>query len=307
MIPPARRARPPSYRSLLAEKQMLIVLDNARDETQVRPLLPASPRCLVIVTSRTQLTGLVATEGARLLSLDVLTGTEAREMLALRLGAGRVTAEPVARDEMISLCARLPLALAVTAARAAAHPRFPLASLAAELRDEQSRLRMLEGGDPTTSLRAVFSWSYKNLTSAAARMFRLLGLHPGARFTAPVVASLADTTVDDARELLRELVRAYLLAELTPGHYAFHDLLRAYAAHECQARDGEDHQKAALTRLFDYYLAAAGAAMNTLAPAERHRRPEVPPPATPLPPLDTPDAASAWLSAERPDHSLGPP
>jgi DNA-binding SARP family transcriptional activator len=298
-IPPDPSAQSAMYRSLLCGRQMLIVLDNALDEAQVRPLLPASPGCVVMVTSRTQLTGLVAAEGARLINLDVLSDAEAREMLARRLGSERVAAEPAAGARLIRLCARLPLALAVTAARAAARPGFPLAALAAELRDEPTRLEVLDGGDPATSVQAVFSWSYQNLTGPAACTFRLLGLHPATGITAHTAASLAALPLDQAREILRELARRHLLAEPAPGRYTFHDLVRAYAVRQCQALDGESGRRAALTRLFDYFLAAAGQAMDTLVPAERHRRPQIPPPGTPLPALGTPEAASAWLGAER--------
>ncbi len=298
-IPASPEAQAGLYRSMLAGKHMLIVLDNARDEDQVRPLLPGSPACVVVATSRAQLAGLVAAEGAQPVTLDVLTDAEARELLARRLGEQRVAAEPDAVIELTGLCGRLPLALAVTAARAAAHPGFPLAALAAELHDKHTRLDALTGEDPATSVRAVFSWSYEHLGDRAARMFRLLGLHPGADLTAYAAASLTTLPLEDTRGLLRELARAHLLAEPAPGRYAVHDLLRAYAAEQCHMLDCQDDRRAALTCLFDYYLAAAAAAMDTLAPAERHRRPEIPPPATPLPPLGRPDAARAWLDGER--------
>ena len=249
------------------------------------------------MTSRTQLTGLAAVEGARLISLDVLSDTEAREMLARRLGPERVAAEAAAGASMIRLCGRLPLALAVTAARAAAHPGFPLAALAAELRDEPTRLKALDTGDPATSVPAVFSWSYRNLTGRAARMFRLLSLHPATGITAYAAAGLAGLPLEHARDLLRELARRHLIAEPVPGRYSFHDLVRGYAARRCEVLDSEDDRRAAVTRLFDYFLAATGLAMDTLVPAG-HRGPRGPLPGTPLPPLGTPEAASAWLDAE---------
>ena len=178
-IPFTLDAQAALYRSLLADREMLIFLDNARDEQQVRPLLPASPASLVIVTSRNQLAGLAISDGARLLSLDMLPHEEAVQLLTARIGDDRAAAEPGAIGEIAALCARLPLALAVTAARAAARPGFPLARLAAELRDGAGRLDVLDAGDPAVSVRAVFSWSYRLLHPEAARMFRLLGLHPG--------------------------------------------------------------------------------------------------------------------------------
>ena len=190
-VPPAAGARAALYRSLLAQRTMLIVLDNARDEEQVRPLLPASPASLVLVTSRNQLTGLAAAHGARLISLDLLPREEAVQLLTARIGAGRAAAEPVAVGQIAGLCADLPLALAVAAARAAARPRFPLAALAGELRDAAGRLDALDSGDPAASVAAVFSWSYQQLSPQAARLFRLLGLHPGPDISVPAAASLA--------------------------------------------------------------------------------------------------------------------
>jgi DNA-binding SARP family transcriptional activator/tetratricopeptide (TPR) repeat protein len=297
-IPANLEAQTGLYRSMLAGKRMLLVLDNAWDEDQVRPLLPASPGCLVVVTSRTQLAGLEITEGALSVTLDVLTDAEARELLARRLGLERITDEPRAADELIGQCARLPLALSIAATRAA--QGFPLEALTAELRDEQTRLDALGAGDPATSVQVVFSWSYQHLTCPAARMFRLLGLLPGTDVGPHAAASLAGVPVGQADQQLRELARAHLLTEHAPGRYAFHDLLRAYATQRCRELTSEQERRAALTHLFDYYLAAAGTAMDRLMPAERHRRPPIPLHAATLaPPLDTTPAARAWLDAER--------
>ena len=190
-LPASLDAQTGLYRSLLAGRRMLVLLDNARDAGQVRPLLPASPGCLVLVTSRSQLTGLAAAEGAMPMALDLLTGGEAHELLAVRLGDERLAAEPAAVQELIGLCARLPLALAIAAARAASQPALPLAALAAELRDAGGRLDALDVGDTAASVRAVFSWSYQQLDAATARMFQLLGLHPGPGIGVPAAASLA--------------------------------------------------------------------------------------------------------------------
>jgi DNA-binding SARP family transcriptional activator len=186
-IPAQPEARAGLYRSLLADRAMLIVLDNARDEGQVRPLLPASPASpasLVIVTSRNQLGGLPAADRARLLTLDVLSQGEAVHLLTARIGAARAATEPAAVGDIAALCGRLPLALAVAAARAEARPDFPLAAVAAELQDRAGRLDALDAGDPGSNVRAVFSWSYRQLSGEAARIFRLLGIHP-ARTSAP--------------------------------------------------------------------------------------------------------------------------
>ena len=166
-------------------------------------------------------------------------------MLAARLGAARAAAEPGAVDRDRRLCACLPLALAVAAARAAARPGFPLAALAAELADSAGRLDALDAGDPGSSVRAVFSWSYRQLSGEAARMFRLLGLHPGPDISVPAAASLAAIAEADARRLLRELARAHLIAEHVPGRYAFHDLLRAYAAEQARHADSDTDRREA--------------------------------------------------------------
>jgi tetratricopeptide (TPR) repeat protein/transcriptional regulator with XRE-family HTH domain len=266
-IPPAPEAQASLYRSLLSERRMLIVLDNARDEQQVRPMLPASPASLVLVTSRNQLSGLAAADGAQLLSLDVLTQGESVQLLTARVGADRAAAEPDAVAEIATLCAGLPLALAVVAARAAAHPHFLLATLAAELRDSAGRLDALDLGDAAASVRAVFSWSYRQLTEESARMFRLLGLHPGPDISAPAAASLAATDEGKARRLLRELARDCLITEHVPGRYAFHDLLRAYAAGQARAGDSQPERETALDRVLDHYLHAAGHAALALYPS----------------------------------------
>jgi DNA-binding SARP family transcriptional activator/tetratricopeptide (TPR) repeat protein len=266
-IPRARDAQAGLYRSLLAKRRMLIVLDNARDEQQVRSLLPASPGSLVLVTSRSQLGGLAAADGARLLILDVLSHAEAVQMLTARLGAARAAAEPEGTSEVASLCGCLPLALAVAAARAAARPRCPLAVLAAELADAASRLDALDTGDPGASVRAVFSWSTRQLTGEAARMFRLLGVHPGPDISVPAAASLAGHAQPQAHRLLRELARAHLVAEHVPGRYVFHDLLRAYAAEQAHAHDSQDDRDAAVGRVLDHYLHTAARAALLLNPA----------------------------------------
>jgi tetratricopeptide (TPR) repeat protein len=255
------------YRSLLSGKRMLIVLDNARDAAQVRPLLPGSPACSVIVTSRDRLVGLAATEGAHLLPLDVLTGTDARELLSHRLGRDRARRESAAVSELADLCAGLPLALAIAAARAATAPSRSVTELAGELRHAQDRLDAFDVGDAVTSLRAVFSWSYQNLSSPAARMFRLLGVHPGPDISIPAAASLAGVRQDQGREALNELIRGHLLVESAPGRYAFHDLLRAYAAEQAAAGEGEQARRAAVGRMLDHYLHTAHSAALVLKPS----------------------------------------
>jgi DNA-binding SARP family transcriptional activator len=266
--PPDPQAQAALYRSLLVGKRMLIVADNARDEQQVRPLLPASAGSLVLVTSRSQLGGLAAADGARLISLDVLSHAEAVQLLAARLGTARAAAEPAAVDRITSLCACLPLALAIAAARAAARPGFALAALAGELADSADRLDALDAGDPASSVRAVFSWSVRQLSGEAARMFRLLGIHPGPDISVLAAASLAGTSQPGARALLRELARARLIAEHVPGRYVFHDLLRAYAAEQAQATGSDYSRREATGRVLDHYLHTTARAARLLNPAK---------------------------------------
>jgi tetratricopeptide (TPR) repeat protein/transcriptional regulator with XRE-family HTH domain len=292
-------ARVGLYRSLLADKRMLVVLDNARDAGQVRPLLPGSAGCLaVVVTSRSRLLGLAVSAGARLLELDVLSPADAHQLLAGQLGRERVAAGQEAAGELIRLCARLPLALAVTAAQAAARPQAPLSVLAAELAGTGGPLAALETADPATDIRTVFSWSLHRLAPLPARLFRLLGHHPGPDITMPVAAALLDVAPGEASAAVIALLAAALVNEHAPGRFALHDLLRAYAA-DLAGQETRSQRDAATSRLLDYYLQTAGAAMDMAFPAERHRRPRVPSPA--VPPAFTDKAgALAWLAAELP-------
>jgi len=270
-VPPERipvdlDAQAALYRSQLAGKRMLVVLDNARDTAQVRPLLPGAPGCLVLVTSRNQLTGLIAADGAHPITLDLLTDDEARQLLIRRLGTARVSAEPARVGEIIARCARLPLALALVAARAAIRPHAGLHLLAAELRDSVHRWQLLTGDDPTTDVQAVFSWSYQALTPDLARLFRLLGLHPGPDIAAAAAASLAGLPASAIRPALAELTQASLLVEHAPGRYTFHDLLRAYATDLAHTTD-PDQRRHTMRRLLDHYLHTAHSADRLLHPA----------------------------------------
>jgi tetratricopeptide (TPR) repeat protein len=298
-IPVSLDAQAALYRSLLAGRRVLIVLDNARDADQVRPLLPGSPGCAVVVTSRSQLTSLVTAEGANLIPLGFPTTAQARQLLAQRVGANRVAAEPQAAADITTLCARLPLALAIVAARAAANPTFSLAALARELANAQGSLAAFEGIDATVDTRAVFSSSYHQLTGPAAMMFRLLGLHLGPDIAAPAAASLAGVSPAQARLLLNELTRTHLLNERVPGRFAFHDLLRAYASERCQAEESSEQRTQAAGRLVSWYLTTADAADRLLAPFRRHVRIDAADVAiTPLTFQDY-DATLAWCEAER--------
>jgi tetratricopeptide (TPR) repeat protein len=282
------------YRSLLAGKRVLVVLDNARDAEQVLPLLPGAPGCLAVVTSRNQLTGLVAAVGAVPLALDLLSPAEARDLLANRLGADRVAAEPAAVDDIVAACARLPLALAIVAARAAVNTAGTLAAVAGQL--HRARLDGLDGGDPFTDVRAVLSWSYRVLDAEPARLFRLLGLHPGPDIAAPAVASLAGRTPERVRPLLAELAGAHLVTEHAPGRYTFHDLLREYATELVRA-DPDTDRDAATIRMLEHYLHTAHAAALLLQP---HREPIAEPAAGAAEPLAGYAQALGWLTAEQP-------
>ena len=265
-IPAGTDAQAGLYRSMLAGLRMLVVLDNAADEVQVRPLLPGSAGCLAVVTSRRPLPGLAAAEGALQVCLDLMSEREAGELLAARLGAGRVAAEPGAVSELAALCARLPLALAVAAVRAAASPGLALTSLTEQLRDMRGRLDALDAEDPGSSVRAVFSWSYQNLSGPAAQMFRLLGTHPGPDISLPAAASLAGVPCTEARRILAELTGTHLLTQDARGRFAFHDLLRAYAMEEAQGQEHQAEQLEATHRMLDHYLRTAWSASLLLCP-----------------------------------------
>lgn len=299
-VPSTLDAQLTLYRGLLQGRQVLVVLDNARDTAQVAPLLPGTAGCAAVVTSRDQLTGLVVTGAADPLPLDLPPADDARDLLTLRLGQPRVRAEPAAVEQIVAACARLPLALAIVAARAAANPRFPLSALASELRAAQGGLEPFTGGDPAADMRAVFSWSYRLLAPDDARLFRLLSVHAGPDITAPAAASLTGSAAATAGRGLAALARAHLLTEAAPGRYAMHDLMRGYAT-ELAATDPPDQLSAATRRVLDHYLHTAYVADRLIDPEP------VLPPAEPVPPaegvtpepLAGPDAAAAWLAVMR--------
>ncbi|MEN3356754.1 MAG: hypothetical protein V7637_736 [Mycobacteriales bacterium] len=299
-IPAELDAQVGLYRSVVAGQRVLVLLDNARDAEQVRPLLPGAPGCLVIATSRDQLAGLVAAAGALPVELDLMTAEEARQLLTRRLGAARVAAEPAAAAEIVDRCARLPLALAVVAGRAAARPGFGLTTLAIELREAQGGLAAFAGGDPATDVRAVLSWSYHALTPPAARLFRLLAVHPGPDIGLAAAASLAGTPVAEVRPLLAELTRAHLVEEHAPGRYAFHDLLRAYAAELAGGPDADAEPRAAVRRLLDHYLHSGYAADRLIYPQREPIRLVVPAPGVTPETFADPDRAAAWFDTEHP-------
>ena len=215
------RPRPLSTAVCSPGRRVLVLLDNAADEDQVRPLLPGSPGCLVIVTSRNELPGLIVTEGAHPVLVDLLNACEARQLLSRRISESRVSAETQAVDDIIALCARLPLALMLVAARAATHPGFRLSALAAELREAGGSLDAFDSEDQATNVRVVFSWSYQRLSVSGRSLFRLLGLHFGPDVSMPAVVSLAGMPEEQVRQALAELTRAHLVSSVFPAGLRF--------------------------------------------------------------------------------------
>jgi DNA-binding SARP family transcriptional activator len=288
------------YRTILADLRVLVVLDNARDVDQVRSLLPGSPGCVVLVTSRNGLTSLVAADGARPVELDLLPDAEARRLLSSRLGQDRVASEPASVDEIVKACAGLPLALVVAASNAVANSRLPLSALAGELQKTEGRLDALGAGDQYTDVRAVFSWSYRALSTPAARQFRLLGLHAGPDIATSAAASLAGVPVAQARRELADLVRAHLVTEWAPGRFVMHDLLREYANELSMIDDSAADRRLAVHRILDHYLHTAYVADQLL-----HPRRDDPIALAPLPLLVATETladyrdAVAWLATER--------
>jgi tetratricopeptide (TPR) repeat protein/predicted protein tyrosine phosphatase len=269
-IPPTEAGRSALYRSMLADRRVLVLLDNARDAGQVRPLLPGAPGCLALVTSRDQMAGLTVSHHASILPLALFDIDDAREFLAAVLGVYRVDAEPSAVQAIIEYCGGLPLALAIVAARAARAPDFPLSTVVDQLSAARGGLDAFTlGSDPAVNTRAVFSWSYRALGAQAARLFRLLALHPGPDFTVDAAAALTALPVHEASQLLEELAGANLLTEHTAGRFTGHDLLRAYAAELVAVHDEQDERDQARHRLLDYYTQTGHRAEKLLTPGRR--------------------------------------
>ncbi|WP_433272741.1 ATP-binding protein [Actinosynnema sp. CS-041913] len=295
-IPTELVAQAALYRSLVADKRMLVVLDNAATAEQVVPLLPGGRSCIVLVTSRRILSGLIARHGARHLNLDVLTDTEARTLLERRLGAERLAAEPRAATDLLTLCRGFPLALGLLAGRAHTNPRLPLAQLAGELRE--FGVGALDDDDPTASLTAVLATSHQALTPEQRRVFGLLGIAPGPDIGAPAVACLTGLSPAGTGRVLRALQEASLLHRDSHGRYAMHDLIRGYAATTAQQDLPEDLRDAALERVVDFYLHTAHAANRLLNPHRTTTPLDPPAPGAHPHPLPDAPAALAWLSTE---------
>lgn len=283
------------YRSIVSGRRMLVVLDNARDAGQVRPLLPPAEGCFALVTSRNQLTGLVAEQGAHPVTLDVLAPAAAVDLLSLRLANHRVAESPEFLSGLSRHCARLPLALVIAAARTASAPSAELEGLL----EGDERLDGLSTDDPLTTMRSVFSWSYDVLPHQSRSMFRLLALHPGHEISTSAAGSLAGLTLDEAETALRGLSDANMLADHGNGRYSFHDLLRDYASDLVTLHVGRTEQQAAVRRLLDHYLYTAAAASQVLSP---HRTPMRLPPLpqnVALAETHSDSSAFEWFSAEQ--------
>jgi tetratricopeptide (TPR) repeat protein/transcriptional regulator with XRE-family HTH domain len=255
-VPASTDARAGLFRSRLSDRRALIVLDNARTADQVRPLLPASDDCLVMVTSRRQLRGLSVRDGAQRITLHPFDEAEATTLLCHTVGVARVAAEPTAVAEIVRCCAGLPLAVNIVGERVARQPRSSLAGLAGQLGDTSVRLDLLDTGDSDQngSVRAICSWSYDALDPEPARLFRLLALFPGAAFSLPVAAALAGVDEHTAGRTIDILTGSHLLEQDSFGRWEFHDLLRTYAAELAYRLDSEDARRAALVRLLDHYV-----------------------------------------------------
>ncbi|GAA3770971.1 tetratricopeptide repeat protein [Plantactinospora mayteni] len=298
-IPPDPEDRAALYRSRLADRRVLVVLDNAATVGQVRPLLPGTDGCLVLVTSRSRLSGLVARDGGRRLTLRVLPEEDAVALLHNVTASYRRDDDPDDLGELARLCARLPLALRIAAERAASRPFMPLRELIRDLRDESALWDALtaEDDEEADAVRTVFAWSYRSLPDGAARLFRLLGLHPGPDFSTEAAGALCDAPGHQVRQLLDVLVGAHLLEQHAPGRYQLHDLLRAYALDQVRQHESEETSQASLRRVLDWYLHTADAALAKVLPF------------SPTTPTATPDditalsfasstEAAAWFEAE---------
>lgn len=298
-IPPEVEEQSALLRSLLAGKRVLMVLDNARSPEQIRPLLPGTAGCMVLVTSRDSLTGLVITDAAHRLTLDLLDIPEAHALVTGILGTERTAAEAHAIHELIRLCARLPLALRIAATRVATHPHHSVADVVTDLTDEHTRLDILsDTGDERAAIRAIFDWSYQQLPPEQARLFRRLGLHPGPDLTLPAAAALAGLSPADTRPQLTALAGAHLIEPAAGNRYRLHDLLRAYAADQAHAKDTDHDRHCALESLLTWYTHTSQSADQLVHPWFGKIPAVVAAPDYPFPILSV-DQAWAWLISER--------
>ncbi|MFF7636792.1 tetratricopeptide repeat protein [Kitasatospora sp. NPDC008050] len=293
-LPSRTEERAQLWRSQAAGRRYLIVLDNAVDAEQVRPLIPGSPRCLTLVTSRRRMLTL---DGAVSVPLDVLSHDEAVELFARIVGPDRIAGHASTVDEIVALCGRLPLALRIAGARLAHHPTWTPVQLLERIRRPQKLLTELSDRDQ--SVAAAFVDSYHALAPAQRRAFRLAALHPGEDFAPPALAALVDAPPAETEELLESLHDHHLLIEHTAFRYTFHDLLRTFADELLTREEPEHVRRAALIRLFDHYRHTAASAMDQLAPLERHHRPQPPAPGGTPVVFDGQVDAANWLAREQ--------
>ncbi|MBN6053541.1 tetratricopeptide repeat protein, partial [Nonomuraea sp. RK-328] len=298
VIPVEQEAQAALYRSVLADRRLLVVLDNARDSAQVTPLIPGRPGCTVLVTSRNRLVSLNATHSAQLLEVGAFSDEEAHQMLSHHFGPETMAADPASVLVLLEHSGGLPLALGVLAARASAHRGFPLAVLAQELRDPATRLDALQTGDLGAGLRAVFASSYAALDARAARLFVLLSTAPGPDIGLPAAAALVGLPSAETRGLISALETANLIRQHSPGRYRMHDLVRLYAAERAEADLPAGVRKHALVRLIEAYLATACTADRVLFP---HRATIAAAPGQgDVPAFEDATAALAWFETELP-------
>ncbi|MDI5980669.1 ATP-binding protein [Amycolatopsis magusensis] len=299
-IPPSLDDRAALFRSVVTGRCLLIVLDNANSVAQIRPLLPGSSSCMVVVTSRDKLTGLAVSVGMHRISIDRLPEADAVALLRTIVGPDRADAEPAAVAHLARLCDRLPLAIQIAAQRAVTRPHLALGELAAELADADRRLEVFSlSADQFTAIRPVLSWSYRHLPEAQARLLRLLGLHPGPDIGTDAAAATAGLAPAVARQLLDGLVEAHLIEAAEVDRVQLHDLLRAYARECAEVTDTVEERREALHRLVGWYLHATAAADRQLHPGRQRGVVD----ASPIPEYPAVfgdfDAALEWCETER--------
>ncbi|MFD5248347.1 tetratricopeptide repeat protein [Amycolatopsis sp. NPDC058340] len=292
-IPPRMAQRTAAYRSLTAGKAIAVLLDDAASTAQVTPLLPASPTSAVIVTSRRRLGGLVAYGGVTV-AVDVVTPDVSVELLGRAVGRERVDAEPESARSLADLCGGMPIAVHLAAARLVTRPHWPLARVAAELADERRRLRALVGEDGTSSVEMCFDVSYRGLPSAAARLYRLLGLYPGNEFGPGVAAALTGTSEAEAEHSLATLAEAHMITETAFDRHGFHDLMRLHARRLAEQREPEAERQRAVWSAVSYYRDRAVAADSAATPLRPRHGPV---------PAEFGDRVAAldWLERESPN------
>lgn len=296
-IPVELDDRAAMWRSTVAGRRMLILLDNAATEDQIAPLLPGTPGSYVLVTSRRRLSGLDATET---MSLDMLPLADALTLFVRSAGSDRLAGQPQELlTEVVELCGRLPLAIRICGARLRSHLTWQVADLLGRLRDQDERLVELADAGGSRSVTAALDVSYQQLDLEPRRMYGLLGHHPGTDIDIYAATALADRALPATRRLLDKLLDAHLLHEPAAGRYSFHDLVRAHAG--AISDDSGPDFEAAMTRLADHYRRTVAAAMDAAHPYEWERRPRVPPLSPPHPDLSDPVQANVWLDRELPN------